>query len=393
MSCEVKTKFYMINIIFHILCIAATIGCVSWCVWNYSLDLDVSLVEHREFGEEENYIKPAISVCFVDPFLKDQMKDFNPRINMSEYKDFLAGKHWTEEMSQINFENVTKKLEDFIAGYWVEFNNRDIRFHGVNSQKFQMNKPYVSYIGFIYNWMLKCYSVDVPWDVRKFGLLLKKEIFPNRIRTSSNGFAVSIHYPHQFIKSYENIWMNWPEQKNPSDRFYAMIFTLKSFEVTIRRNSKRQPCNTDWKKDDFKVSEQVLDSVKCRPPYNIWNSTYPLCNTKEKMALSSFFIGAQKDKFKEPCQSVEKIVYDYQDMFYDGSISKVESDQDFFNRTEIPEDLFWQFKDYFLLSLVIPSNRFKLIVHKKAYDFQNLIGNSGGYIGLFLGKSNVNFLY
>ena len=31
-------------------------------------------------------------------------------------------------------------------------------------------------------------------------------------------------------------------------------------------------------------------------------------------------------------------------------------------------------------------SRFKVIEHKEAYGLQNLVGNSGGYIGLFLGR-------
>ena len=42
--------------------------------------------------------------------------------------------------------------------------------------------------------------------------------------------------------------------------------------------------------------------------------------------------------------------------------------------------------DIFSIAPQIPVSRFKVIEQKQAYDLQNLIGNSGGYIGVFLGK-------
>ena len=40
----------------------------------------------------------------------------------------------------------------------------------------------------------------------------------------------------------------------------------------------------------------------------------------------------------------------------------------------------------FATNLALNSFKFKVIIHKKAYDLQTLVGNCGGYIGLILGK-------
>ena len=45
--------------------------------------------------------------------------------------------------------------------------------------------------------------------------------------------------------------------------------------------------------------------------------------------------------------------------------------------------------DWFKLRLWFRSNRFMEIKQIKAYNFQTLVGNGGGYIGLFLGYSFV----
>ena len=59
--------------IFHILCLLITGGMVNWCLYNYCLDLDVCLVDQKAFGEEDNYITPAISLCFMDPVMQKKL--------------------------------------------------------------------------------------------------------------------------------------------------------------------------------------------------------------------------------------------------------------------------------------------------------------------------------
>ena len=103
--------------IFHILCLLITGGMVSWCLYNYCLDLDVCLVDQKAFGEEDNYITPALSFCFYDPVVQKKLDQNYPGINKILYTKFLNGKHWDDKMLDIDFETVSLSLEDFIVIY------------------------------------------------------------------------------------------------------------------------------------------------------------------------------------------------------------------------------------------------------------------------------------
>ena len=70
----------------------------------------------------------------------------------------------------------------------------------------------------------------------------------------------------------------------------------------------------------------------------------------------------KRNEYSKPCQSADKIVYEYQETYPKSST-----------------DNFW-------IAAQMPISGFKLTEQKQAYDLQNLIGNSGGYIGLILGK-------
>ena len=58
--------------IFSVVCVHVTIGLVSWCFYEYQLDLDVSLVSLKKFGEDGNMIMPTMSLCFSDPVHTDK---------------------------------------------------------------------------------------------------------------------------------------------------------------------------------------------------------------------------------------------------------------------------------------------------------------------------------
>ena len=49
--------------------------------------------------------------------------------------------------------------------------------------------------------------------------------------------------------------------------------------------------------------------------------------------------------------------------------------------------------DWFRIRLWFRSNTFMEIKQIKAYNFENLVGNAGGYVGLFLGYSVIQLPY
>ena len=83
-------------------------------------------------------------------------------------------------------------------------------------------------------------------------------------------------------------------------------------------------------------------------------------------------------KYPPPCQYVEKIIYDTDD--FDLDMGKG------MNNTFPHEDFWGNANDSFNIMEALQSPKFKVILHKKAYDLQALVGNCGGYIGLILGK-------
>ena len=51
-----------------------------------------------------------------------------------------------------------------------------------------------------------------------------------------------------------------------------MFFKIKLVEVILRRNTKGNPCNKNWRKDDIDILENLMAINKCRAPYQSWNT-------------------------------------------------------------------------------------------------------------------------
>ena len=77
----------------------------------------------------------------------------------------------------------------------------------------------------------------------------------------------------------------------------------------------------------------------------------------------------KKGEYPLPCQTIENLSYEYTE----------NSGHDARNQSR------------FMVLVHYPNLKYRQIAHVQEYDVENLFGNIGGYIGLFLGYSLINF--
>ena len=96
------------------------------------------------------------------------------------------------------------------------------------------------------------------------------------------------------------------------------------------------------------------------PPYQRTNRSFEICASKEKIAeANSNHIGGENPI--KPCTSASTMIFSYDENEYKSNRS-----------------------DVFNIILFYP-NQYREIRMVQAIDLQTVIGNAGGYIGLFLG--------
>ena len=140
-----------------------------------------------------------------------------------------------------------------------------------------------------------------------------------------------------------------------------MGYVVNSIEILKRRDKRGEPCQPGYVNLDKYMIERHIDNVKCRPPYLMEPTNHPMCNTQEEIKRSTFDLKIKSEKgHVKPCLGMSKVDFQYT------------TDWSERNNTWIG------------LGIVYPE-QMKIIVQSQAVDIHSLVGNIGGYIGLFLG--------
>ena len=295
--------------LFAFLCILAAISiCVYW-VYKYRLDEDLSVITYRKFYERENDVYPTVSLCFNNPFLAKRLAESG--INESVYLSFLTGEYFSEEMLEINYENVTINISNYVKGYMIYFNN-GTRIQ-VDSEK-NIDKirtlTYVSYNGIhgSTGGFFKCFALDIPLvrDLLIFRILISNNIFSNSIRPPYDTFRAIHHLPQQFFLSGANQQWIWPYRA--ANESYKMRFNVGSSTIMIKRNKKNSRCIESYENYDDWVLKLYKNEAKCNIPYQKQDNLLPMCTSKErkKRALLSYDI-VDRQHMDRPCRTMEGI--------------------------------------------------------------------------------------
>ena len=94
----------------------------------------------------------------------------------------------------------------------------------------------------------------------------------------------------------------------------------------------------------------------------------PKCSTKEQMKqIFEMNLTGQHP----PCKQIKKVLHTYEELKY------IENDP--FESLKDPNDI------HFMVNIRFEDSSFMEIKHVRAFDIESLIGNAGGYLGLFTG--------
>ena len=221
------------------------------------------------------------------------------------------------------------------------------------------------------NKFLKCFSINLKKNIHhyirriRFNYDLSRMISEwhpesTKARRFNTNLAahVKIHYPGQFFLGDTPIFFGIHQKSD----YYAVF--IKELEVLKRRNTRSKKCLKDTNAFDSMVVDEHISSKRCRAPYLILNKKGPVCNTAGKMKDGLLrYEEASLTSIAKPCHRISKIkTNDKKEESKFPSSSKI-----WYFRIQFPREI-------------------KVITQSKEIDIHSLIGNIGGYIGLFLGK-------
>ena len=387
-SLSYKITYYF----FHLICTSATIFFVSFCLYKYSLNKDLSQVTYKEFHKTNENIYPSLTLCFASIFYEGNLKEYGVQ-SINEYANFMDGEYWNDRMIDVNYEKVTLNISDYVLGFvsktpawtaWIPYGDEYIIYdHTKNIQTLKngsistydwIPKMYTSYAGSVQ----KCMTVDIPFTQGKkvwtFAAVFNSIIFPNRTRPAYYEFGIKVHYPGQLsrppIQKY--VWKsreNKTSDTSGKNEYLTMKFKLQKLEVIRHRETSTEPCNKNWKEDDETMLRQKIKRIGCKPSYLKVSSDYPTCKSQKHMKMFTTF---NLSHYHPPCVSIQKILYAYEE--YD---DLEDWTYGWMNETN----------DIFEVILEFMGDTYMEIEQVRSYGFQDVVGDIGGYLGLFLGFS------
>ena len=188
--------------------------------------------------------------------------------------------------------------------------------------------------------------------------------------------SYSLHYPGQFLRGLildvEDSW----NIRITSGNVKSKTIVIDMVDVIRRRNTHRTPCGGNSVRDDDSILTSIVETADCKPPH--WKNIdgYPICNDTRKMRevyVDSNFptqsTATFLQRFVKPCNQVKTVTSAIREGTR-GPFSRLLKD----TRDKSVK-----------LSIVFRNQDYKEIRHQRDFDFESLVGNIGGYVGLLLG--------
>ena len=348
---------------FKISCICTTVFMVGYWLYKFERNEDLTSIEYQSLDKIKDMIYPEITICFqYPPFKNDPINTTNENNFHKRYKDFLMGLQTSESFYDLDLEyqKVTPNLFDHIENIWIDwkpgasFNKTDC-LEQTNCPHFNFKN---NYNGFESLFFMKCFGIEIKESYAS-SIHSVTFVFDERLESAlnrSDKVMVMFNMPNQFLRPYGGIQSIWPNSRKQLE-----VFQITSVEIIKRRNTKRRPCSSNWKIYDKLIMKQHLENSACRTPYQSQYKNMPVCTTLKEMKKAHFEKTTilKSEYVHTPCQEMPYIDFKHNS---DNSLEK-----------------------YVLWFSYPPKAKF--VKQLKDVDVHSLIGNIGGYIGLFLGKS------
>ena len=78
---------------FYLVCTSATLFFILFCLYQFSLNKDLSQITYQEFQQNDENIYPSLTLCFANIFYEENFKSYG--LNTSDdYSWYLTGDYW-----------------------------------------------------------------------------------------------------------------------------------------------------------------------------------------------------------------------------------------------------------------------------------------------------------
>ena len=350
---------------FKLISVSTAFAMAGYWIHKYAKNQDNTIIEYKSYRNSNSEHLPAMSICFVNPFVTSNVSSGNN--NNSRSKGFLRYLQGKEDFNKY-YGDILYNIKAFNISHYLE---KVGVFHyltdelGNDLYKIYSNLDDCPFLTFennfngLYGGMFaKCFELKIKKKYSnnvKLVVMYFKETFLD-ILSASEAVGIIFSFPGQMLLefSFDHIL-----RKNPNETDATQYFKMDSIEMIKRRNKKNDRClENSMDYDDLRIL-QAVEKAGCKAIYHNILDDIPICENYDRLA-SFDLSNMTQNEFLQPCDEIPQVSYKLVTVGYDAE------------------------KRLYPFGIGYP-RKMKLISQQRAIDIHALIGNIGGYIGLFLG--------
>ena len=376
--CTIKELDF--KVIFKIVCACLALTTTIWCCIEFGKNEDMCEVSYKRFLQDNQSIYPDLTVIMPYQLNEKAFQNLRTAMNVTTFKQILQGQHWDDEIMSIPLEDVRLKSDNYlvssctISSYLDECRpiksiNDKIFLGGSMSHAFQLPRD-----------KLTTYAT----------FRFRKSVFSNGVFPTNHELMITFQYPNRVYRSQGSFFDIGEDFSNDFDiedekyKNHVVDFQIRDMEVLQRRKKRGRECLDDYDYDK-KKKEDMMFEVGCRPFFWNHSTIQRICRTQEEIGhlyKRNMEIWYRLTQTAEndipPCREIQKLQIEHTVKATKKSFAERHKIKDI-EIQDIGNDT------WFEIALRIQTDTFKEIKQKRAYTPQSLIGNIGGYLGLFIG--------
>ena len=378
------------RVLFKCICTFGAISSSLWCCYEYSKNEDICEVQYKEFLEDEDSVYPDITVMIPQQSNETALKlKFDEKMNSSIFRKILLGEMWDSRILDVPLEEVSLDSDNYIISncYW--------------------STPYPPCVGKLETFTMAQFGMTThtfrfprTFKIQYAAFQFSTSVFHNGYSPNYYDLIIEFEYPNRLYRSQASFFSpQWILENGTVPKHRRLTYRLKNMEVLRRRHKRGKDC-VDTEDFDSKIREDIMLEVGCRPHYYISSKIERVCSTREEynaIITKQDAVFYKQKKSTPPCLEIQKLQVEESmkavDLSWNEELLNLRKHD--YNTEEIIDPSTEHSKKngtWFEVKVQFLTDTFKEIKQKRAYTTQNLIGNLGGYIGIFLGFTLIDFL-
>ena len=356
-----------IKALFTTFCFIAVSFMIGYWVYKYKVeDRDIGVVDYLSLSNAIDVDFPLAALCFNRPFINENLRQVSQNqenlITIDDYVEYLEGKNYDGRYELFEYKNVSLDLGNYFLYSEVQWKNSTYQWQN-SSSKVEHKEVFN---GFLTGSFRKCFVLRYDVDTNRNVKMVRFHYDLPKLLKDLNGFGSSelkfylrLYYPGQFFLGEYQAPVYLHKTSTP------LLVWIKELEILQKRKTDKRKCYEKTNSYDNMVMESYLASVECRVPYLYHDNSSPLCNTAEKIKNSNLqYTFPELLNIPKACKRISRV-----------GVRKMnpKKGKGYSRRKK------WHF------TLSYPKE-VKIITQSKEVDIHSLIGNIGGYFGLFLGR-------